>query len=171
MLYLRRGVAVLVAVFATCAIAACSAPPAQSETAATPAVTWHTAKATSQELERTVVALLPAEAVVEVDQAETGDVDVCNSREYRWLGITTVTLDESMTPGEAVAFIEARLGELEWTLVPDHDVLRNRRLVATDPKTATRILVKGDGADEEIQIASTSPCFASSNDVEPGPGY
>lgn len=171
MRYQRRGVAVLVVAFAVCMLAACSAPPTQSETEATPTVTWHTAKTTSQALELRVVELLPPESVLQVEQADTGEVAVCNSREYRWLGVTTVSLAASTTPGEAVVFIEERLGEHEWTLVPDHDVLRNRRLVATDPKTATRILVRGDGEDGEIQIASTSPCFPSSNDVDPGPGY
>lgn len=156
-------------------LSGCSALEPESTSASTPTTrpeaAWQVAKRDAQRLETVAVGLLAPDAVATIEQANTGTIEPCNSREYRWRGGTTVQLRESVRADQVIADLQTRLTENEWNVQGDSDVMRTPSIIASDPESRTRLHITTDVDTGIVRFVSASPCFDAADDVTAGDGY
>ena len=158
--------AALAAALAGAVLSGCSAPV--DEEPVDPDLTWEEAKAAAQETEREIAALIPEDAIVSIEQQETGILLSCDEESHNWNGFTTV----SVTPGADVDALaqqleahfdsDARFESRSWTTLGETYAVQ---LMAVD--TAENYIISHDERGK-LRIESGSECFILPEDVYPG---
>lgn len=130
-------------------------------------LTLEQAKAVAQSREAEIVASLPAEVVVSVDQTAQGSLLSCRGeRNYRWAGSSFVALADEADPQELMDDLHA-----VYSARPDW---RSSRETSFDEPEVILDHVEGDGYlvgvsrdPLEVEIFSFSPCFHLPEDRSP----
>ncbi|WEK14903.1 MAG: hypothetical protein P0Y48_06855 [Candidatus Microbacterium phytovorans] len=137
-----------------------------------PDLTLHGAKAIAQEGERDIVALIPDDLIVSVDQRPTGSLMSCTGeRNYQWSGGTTVTLvggtNRRLIIDEVVSAYERMDG---WSTRDTSDAAGYAQVTIQRPLSGGYLLSAwNDSAD--INVYSFSPCFHLPDDMTPHGSY
>jgi hypothetical protein len=137
-------------------------------------VTWEEAKAAAQARELEIVALIPTDQVVEVDQHETGTLFSCSETQHRWTGMTNVTL----VPGVDAEALTKEMEALAGRVFPEDDFevsnyrgITDKYVTAVDsPRTGEGYLF-GEGQPDTIAIDSWSVCFTLPEGTYPGGSF
>ena len=135
-------------------------------------LTLYGAKAIAQEGERDIVALIPDDLIISVDQRPTGSLLSCTGeRNYQWAGGTTVTVIPDTDLDAIVNDIEAHLVDgVTWTSTRTRDVDGSPELNLSS-RSAGGYLVAGWIGRDLVQIYSFSPCFHLPDDMTPHGAY
>ena len=168
----RLGEASAIAMIAVL-LSGCSAAAAPEPTSppASRLAPWEVAKADAQRAELVVADLLETRAEQRIDQATTGVIERCNSRQHRWLGSTAIAIGGDTRADTVVDGLQERLVAEGWSVESDSDVMRNHRVIAVEPESGTRLLVTSDVDEGAVRISSTSACFDVSGDAPLGEGF
>lgn len=160
------GVAALVAL-----VTGCSAEldPVESS------LTWEEAKASAQATAVQIVALIPADEVVSVDQHKTGSLFSCDEKRHRWTGITYVTLVPGAKIEAVVKQMEKGLGALfsedeDFKISNYRDMFDEYTVTAESPTTGESYLF-GQDDSVTISIDSWSECFTLPEGTYPGGSF
>ncbi|MGZ0069007.1 hypothetical protein [Microbacterium arborescens] len=137
-----------------------------------PGLTLEGAKRAAQEMERELVAMIPEENIVSVEQNETGVLLSCNDgRGYQWAGGTTV-----MTQGDVdiAGIVDAVVAEFSGRESFTAKVSRKhngepRAHISGDYGAG---YLMGERTDiDAIRVLSFSRCFLRTDDVSPHGEY
>ncbi|WP_219815685.1 hypothetical protein [Arthrobacter sp. SX1312] len=136
-------------------------------------LTWQEAKAHTQAMQREIAALIPEDAVLSIDQQQTGTLLSCNETQHHWAASTTVTVAEGTEIEPIVKTIEAHYRANGTEISVDRDeVDRNEdeiyRIQIDPPAPGESHLVSEGLSPNEIRIASGSACFTLPEGIYPG---
>lgn len=136
-------------------------------------LTWQEAKAHTQVMEREIAALIPEDAVLSIDQQQTGTLLSCNETQHNWNASTTVTVAEGTEIEPIVKVIEAHYRANGTEISVDRDeVDRDEneiyRIQIDPPAPGESHLVSEGLSPNEIRIASGSACFTLPEGIYPG---
>ncbi|WP_043443210.1 hypothetical protein [Arthrobacter sp. L77] len=131
-------------------------------------LTWQEAKARTQAMEREIAALIPEDAVLSIDQQQTGTLLSCNETQHHWAAATTVTVAEGTEIEPIVKAIEAHYRANGTEVSVDRDVNEDYRIQIDPPAPGESHLVSEGLSPNEIRIASGSACFTLPEGIYPG---
>ncbi|QWC11352.1 hypothetical protein KKR91_07315 [Arthrobacter jiangjiafuii] len=131
-------------------------------------LTWQEAKAHTQAMEREIAALIPKDAVLSIDQQQTGTLLSCNKTQHHWAASTTVTVAEGTEIEPIVKTIEAHYRANGTEVSVDRDINENYRIQIDPPAPGESHLVSEGDSPNEIRIASGSACFTLPEGIYPG---
>jgi hypothetical protein len=131
-------------------------------------LTWQEAKAHTQTMEREIAALIPEDAVLSIDQQQTGTLLSCNKTQHNWNASTTVTVAEGTEIEPIVKTIEAHYRANGTEISVDRDINENYRIQIDPPAPGENHLVSEGFSPNEIRIASGSACFTLPEGIYPG---
>ena len=145
-------------------------PPAAqtSEEPMNAKLTWQEAKAHTQAMEREIAALISKDAVLSIDQQQTGTLLSCNETQHHWAAATTVTVAEGTEIEPIVKTIEAHYRANGTEVSVDRDINENYRIQIDPPAPGESHLVSEGLSPNEIRIASGSACFTLPEGIYPG---
>jgi hypothetical protein len=160
------GVAALVAL-----VTGCSAEldPVESS------LTWEEAKASAQSTAREIIALIPQEDVVVVDQNATGTLFSCDDTRHRWHGTATVEIASGIDLDSAIKNVERQLngvldGRGEFAVTNRLDFFGDYAVMAKSATTQEAYLL-GHWEANSIIIDSWSECFTLPEGTYPGGSF
>ncbi|WEK14902.1 MAG: hypothetical protein P0Y48_06850 [Candidatus Microbacterium phytovorans] len=141
-------------------------------TVADPDLTLHGAKAIAQEGERDIVALIPDELIISVDQRPTGSLLSCTGqRNYQWAGGTTVTVIPDTDLDAIVDDIaHAYKAKEPWTVTRRTESAGYPKYLISHPHAASYVVSAWTDPDQ-VNIYSFSPCFHLPDDMTPHGSY
>jgi hypothetical protein len=131
-------------------------------------MTWQQAKAHTQAVQLEIVALIPKDAVVSIDQKKKGVLLSCNKTQHNWNASTTVTVAEGTKIEPIVKAIEAHYRANGARVSVDRNVNENYRIQIDPPAPGESYIVSEGLSPNEIRIASGSPCFTLPEGTYPG---
>ncbi|MFK3676975.1 hypothetical protein ACI2IP_04555 [Microbacterium sp. NPDC090218] len=135
-------------------------------------MTWEEAKAATQARELEIVALIPADQVVEVDQHEKGGLFSCSETQHRWKGITNVTLVPGVDAEALTKEIEAHVAELfadeEGFELTNRRGITDKYVAKVKSSVTNEAYLFGEGEPGTISIDSWSVCFTLPEGTYPG---
>ena len=131
-------------------------------------LTWQEAKAHTQAIQLEIVALIPKDAVISIDQKKKGVLLSCDKTQHKWKGSTTITVADGTKFDSIVKDIEAHYRANGLKVSADADI-DGMILVQIDPPApGENYLVGGGVKPDEIWIDSGSPCFTLPEGIYPG---
>ncbi|MFK3676976.1 hypothetical protein ACI2IP_04560 [Microbacterium sp. NPDC090218] len=149
--------------------------PSEGQEEGQSSVTWEEAKAAAQARELEIVALIPANQVVAVDQHETGTLFSCSETQHRWTGITYVTLVPGIDAEALTKRMEAQVAELfsddEGVEVTNRRGITDKYVVTAESPTTNEAYLFGEGEPGTISIDSWSVCFTLPEGTYPGGSF
>lgn len=157
------------------ALAGCAQPQTQQPEKGESSVTWEEAKAAAKAKTLEIVALIPSEDVVSVDQHETGSLFSCDETRHAWIGITYVTLVSGADIEAITKQVEKQLVDLlrdrgDFEVTNRRDIFDDYAVTAQSTSTAEAYLL---GASEPgaIAIDAWSVCFTLPEGTYPGGSF
>jgi hypothetical protein len=135
-------------------------------------VEWEAAKANAQATTLQIVALIPSDDIVGVDQNATGTLFSCDETRHRWHGTTVVTIAPGVEIERITKDVEGLLGALlegrgDFAVTHDRDFFDDYMVVAESTATAESYLL-GEWEANSIIIDAWSECFTLPEGTYPG---
>ncbi|WP_157731870.1 hypothetical protein [Arthrobacter sp. YN] len=131
-------------------------------------LTWQEAKAHAQAIQLEIVALIPKDAVISIDQKKKGVLLSCDKTQHNWNASTTVTVAEGTKIQSVVKDIEAHYRANGLNVSVDRNVNENYRIQIDPPAPGESYIVSEGLSPNEIRIASGSECFTLPEGIYPG---
>jgi len=138
-------------------------------------VTWEAAKAAVQAKTLEIVALIPGDQVVAVDQHETGSLFSCDEARHQWTGITYITLSADADIESITKNMETQLEVIlrdhgEFEVTNRRDIFDDYQVTAESAVTSEAYLF-GEEEPGLISIDSWSVCFTLPEGTYPGGSF
>ncbi len=143
------------------------APTAKGENMSTE-LTWQEAKATTQKKQLEIAALIPANIVVNIEQAPKGVLLSCNNTGRNWNGATTITVAAGTEIEPIVKAIQNHYENSEFTIKTRLDIAQKYEVQLIAPDNVESHLIAEDIDPDKIRIDSGSACFTVPEGMYPG---
>ena len=131
-------------------------------------LTWQEAKAHAQAIQLEIVALIPKNAVISIDQKKKGVLLSCDKTQHNWKGFTTITVAEGTEIEPIVRAIEAHYRAKGTKVSADRNLNEDYRIQIDPPAPGENYIVSEGLAPNQIDIDSGSPCFTLPEGIYPG---
>jgi len=131
-------------------------------------LTWEDAKASTQAMEKEIVARIPSAEVSAVDQMSTGILFSCSDDRHVWKGGTTVTLVPGVDAEAVVRSLEDSFANDRFDIRTRQDFDGNYEVQLVAPDGEENYLFSRDRGGDTLSIRSTSACFTLPAGVYPG---
>ncbi|MCK2035387.1 hypothetical protein KZC51_04480 [Microbacterium sp. SSW1-49] len=145
-------------------VTGCSAEPEPVESS----LSWEQAKAMAQAMELRIARLVPADAVLSIDQNEKGGFFSSDETRHRWKGITNVVLVRGTNVEAVTKQLEKQFLEEGDFDVTNHRGITDKYVVTLKSEGKGEDYLFGEGAPGTILIDSWSECFTLPEGTYPG---
>lgn len=155
------------------ALCGCTSPAPTQE--GTSSVTWEEAKEAVQFKAREIIALIPSEDVVAVDQNATGTLFSCDDTHHRWHGTATVAITSGVDLESVIKRVENQLEEAledrgDFAVTNRLDFFGDYAVMAKSANTEEAYLL-GLWEANSIIIDAWSECFTLPEGTYPGGSF